>query len=316
MSASQLADDSTLVGCGNNNNGGIDNHAGWQRRQCHRRQEQFANFLRHRIDRPRRPERQLCQPRIQGDGDHGQRRLQHGRQYGHDFVRAQTAAVQPKRSAWRGERRRQAERTSPVLISDVVDLSGMTFSGSSGQTSPFVLQMNYNPVLAAVGAGSEGLWASNEWIYLGWLNPNTDKWENAVLGNYRQQQRSFRWRWSMERRHDLGRLGREYGQRHGLGRREPQQRVRRGARTVYFGSAWGRCHRVDWLRMAAEAFIAPRRLNPLYKTTVQPFFLAVAMDEGETTGRLIWGTKFCNSALACPRSIVEEENGRIKRTKQ
>ena len=62
MSASQLADDSGFPGAGNNNNGGIDHHAARQRRQCDCRQEQFAEFLRHRFDRSRRPERELRQP--------------------------------------------------------------------------------------------------------------------------------------------------------------------------------------------------------------------------------------------------------------
>ena len=84
--------------------------------------------------------------------------------------------------SWRTQT--QAERTSPSLLSDVVDLSGMALSGSSGQTAPFVLQMTYNPVLLPGGAGNEGLWASEGGIYLGWLNPNTDIWQNAVLGNY------------------------------------------------------------------------------------------------------------------------------------
>jgi uncharacterized repeat protein (TIGR03803 family) len=88
---------------------------------------------------------------------------------------AQTVSMQ-----WRTQT--QAERTSPDLISDVLDLSGMTLSGSSGQTAPFVLQMNYNPALLPLGAGSEGLWASNEWLYLGYLDDG--EWENAVLGNY------------------------------------------------------------------------------------------------------------------------------------
>ena len=49
---------------------------------------------------------------------------------------AQTVSMQ-----WRTQT--QTERTSPALVSDIVQLSGMAFSGS--QTSPFVLQMTYNP---------------------------------------------------------------------------------------------------------------------------------------------------------------------------
>ena len=55
---------------------------------------------------------------------------------------------------------------------------------AQGQTSPFVLQMTYNPALLPGGAGNEGVWAADQRICLAWLNPNTDTWQNAVLGNF------------------------------------------------------------------------------------------------------------------------------------
>ena len=42
--------------------------------------------------------------------------------------------------------------------------------------------MTYNPSLLPLGAESEGLWAYNQGIYLGWLD--NGKWVNAVNGNF------------------------------------------------------------------------------------------------------------------------------------
>jgi hypothetical protein len=88
---------------------------------------------------------------------------------------AQTVTMQ-----WRTQT--LAERASPALVSDVVSLSGMALDGTS-QTSPFVLQMTYNPALLPLGSDSEGLWAADKRIYLAWLDPGDGKWENAVAGN-------------------------------------------------------------------------------------------------------------------------------------
>ncbi len=89
--------------------------------------------------------------------------------------------------AWRTQT--QAERASPGLISDIVCLSGMASNGN--ETSPFVLQMTYNPALLPLGAGSEGLWASDERIYLAYLDPSDDKWENAIDDNIGTNQGTF-----------------------------------------------------------------------------------------------------------------------------
>jgi hypothetical protein len=82
--------------------------------------------------------------------------------------------------AWRTQT--QAERYNRELTSDVLRLTGMTFSGTN-QTSPFVLQMGYDPSLLPLGADSEGLWATKKGIYLVWLDPATSRWENAIEGN-------------------------------------------------------------------------------------------------------------------------------------
>jgi hypothetical protein len=81
---------------------------------------------------------------------------------------AQTVTMQ-----WRT--RAQADAGSD-LVSDVVSLGGMTL-GSGSQTSPFVLQMSYNPMGSEEAAAAEGL------IYLAWLDPGDGQWENAVRGN-------------------------------------------------------------------------------------------------------------------------------------
>jgi hypothetical protein len=44
--------------------------------------------------------------------------------------------------------------------------------------------MTYNPSLLPPGSGSQELMASEGAIYLGWLNPITNHWENAIDGNF------------------------------------------------------------------------------------------------------------------------------------
>jgi hypothetical protein len=56
-----------------------------------------------------------------------------------------------------------------TLLSDIADFIG------SG-TDTYVLQISYNPASLAASANVNGL-------FLTWLNPNTNTWENAVLGN-------------------------------------------------------------------------------------------------------------------------------------
>jgi len=183
MSASQLADDSALPGAGNNNKGGLtitlDANVGTATADKSNSQTSFGTSLTAPVaQNASYANLESMATATTGSG-------------GYDLV-GSTATIlagtnlsgsaQTVSMAWRTQT--QAERNGPGLISDVVDLSGMTLSGSSGQTSKFVLQLNYNPILLPGGAGNEGLWASNEWIYLGWLNPSTDTWQNAVLGNF------------------------------------------------------------------------------------------------------------------------------------
>ena len=83
-----------------------------------------------------------------------------------------------------------AERTNPGLLSDVVQLGGMA-TGGTGQTGTFVLQMGFAPSLLPSGTSSEPLLASEGLIYLGWLNPNTNQWGNAISGNFGTNAGSF-----------------------------------------------------------------------------------------------------------------------------
>ena len=80
--------------------------------------------------------------------------------------------------AWRTQT--QTERTGADLISDVVDLSGIAVSGTSGQTAPFVLQLDYRLVLLPDGPGTESMMAAAQEIYLEWLDPKTGVWTNAI----------------------------------------------------------------------------------------------------------------------------------------
>jgi hypothetical protein len=96
-----------------------------------------------------------------------------------------TVVVMSWRTRTQGETRRSAQRPplpahANGLLSDVVNLTGT-------DDDTFVLQMDYDPSLIA-GGFTEHYLASNQWIYLAWLNPNgagpgVALWENAVKGN-------------------------------------------------------------------------------------------------------------------------------------
>jgi hypothetical protein len=64
------------------------------------------------------------------------------------------------------------------VVSDIVNVGGMALSGSSGQTAPFVLQMDYDPGFLP------GTSAANDPLYLAWLDPATDDWVNAIDGDF------------------------------------------------------------------------------------------------------------------------------------
>ena len=84
MSASQLADDSSLPGAGSNNNGAITVTLQGNVGNATADASNSADLLRQPLDRPGGPGRQLRQPGIHRNGDLGQRRAGHGRQHGHD----------------------------------------------------------------------------------------------------------------------------------------------------------------------------------------------------------------------------------------
>ena len=72
------------------------------------------------------------------------------------------------------------------LVSDVIEITGMSSSaGTHVETSPFVLQMSYDPV--ALG-GPEGELAANGSIYLAWLDSGVNEpaglWRYATAGDF------------------------------------------------------------------------------------------------------------------------------------
>lgn len=82
-------------------------------------------------------------------------------------------------ASWRARTTSEAD----LLASDVLKLTGMANDGSgTGETDPFVLQMSYDDTVPSI-AGNEAALAAAGFIYLGWLNPVSGEWENAVLGN-------------------------------------------------------------------------------------------------------------------------------------
>ena len=189
MSASQLADDSSLPGAGNNNNGGItitlQGNVGNATADKSNSQSSFGTALTAPVaQNASYANLESTVTATTGSGGYGMVGSTATILAGtNSSGSSQTVSMQ-----WRTQT--QAERTSPMLISDVVRLSGMTLDGTS-QTSPFVLQMDLQSLLAAargrkrraVGSRTSGfIWA--------WLNPSTDQWENAIDGNYRHQPRA------------------------------------------------------------------------------------------------------------------------------
>ena len=168
MSASQLADDSTLPGAGTNNNGGLtitlDANVGNATADASNSQTSFGTPLTALVAK-NASYANLASTAIATTGSGG------------DNLIGSTATILAGTNASSGTTQTvsMAWRTQTLgegLFSDVLDLSGMALSGSSGQTAPFVLKMTYNPGL---------ILSANELPYLGWLNPNTNQWENAVL---------------------------------------------------------------------------------------------------------------------------------------
>ncbi len=177
MSASQLADDSTAPGAGNNNNGGItitlQGNVGNATADASNVQTSFGPALTAPVaQNGSYANLESKATATTGSGGYSMVGSIATILAGTNSGSAQTVSMQ-----WRTQT--QAERTGPGLLSDVVALTGMTFSGD--ETSPFVLQMTYNTSLLPLGPGSEGVWASNQRLYLVCLDDG--EWENAVSGN-------------------------------------------------------------------------------------------------------------------------------------
>ena len=188
MSASQLGDDSSLPGAGNNNNGGItitlEGNVGNATADKSNAQSSFGPAL----TAPVAPNASYANLESMVTTTMGS---------GGYCMIGSTATIlagtnssgssQTVGMAWRTQT--LEERTNPMLLSDVLQLSGMTFMDD--ETSPFVLQMNYNVNLLPGGVSSAGLLESDEQIYLEWLNPNTNQWANAIDGDFGTNQGSF-----------------------------------------------------------------------------------------------------------------------------
>ena len=110
------------------------------------------------------------------------------------------------------------------FVSDVLDLTALESWMDRPRTAAsipirFVLQMGYNPLAVEGRTGLSELAAAQAGLiqmdYLD-LGPDgiagtaDDQWEIGRAWQFRQQQRLFRRSRTVERRHDLGRLGREY----------------------------------------------------------------------------------------------------------
>ncbi len=223
MSGSQLADGSSLPGAGNNNNGGItvtlEANVGNATADMSNSQTSFGPALTAPVaQNGSYANLQSKAMATTGSGGYSMIGTSATILAGtNGSGSSQTVSMQ-----WRTQT--EAERTGPGLLGDVLDLSGMTFSGD--QTSPFVLQMDFDANLLPGGAANEGLLASEGVADSGLAEPEYGHLGERRARQYRQQQRPFCRRRGMERRHDLGRLGYQHGQQYDLGGREPQQRLR------------------------------------------------------------------------------------------
>ncbi|MCX7424780.1 MAG: PEP-CTERM sorting domain-containing protein [Planctomycetia bacterium] len=182
MSASQLVDDSTLSGAGNNNSGDISitlqGNVGNATADASNSDNAFGSPLTASVVQyGSYANLESMAKATTGSG-------------GYDLVGSKATILAGTNSSsssqtvsmqWRTQT--LEDRTGPMLVSDVLHLIGMTLDGTD-QTSPFVLQMNYNPALLPLGTESEETWASNELVYLGWRNASTGRWTNAIDGNF------------------------------------------------------------------------------------------------------------------------------------
>ena len=189
MSASQLADDSTLSGAGNNNNGGIavtlQGNVGNATADKSNSQNTFGAALTAPVAK-NASYANLESTVATTSGSGGAAMI--GSTATILAGTNSSGSAQTVNMQWRTQT--TAELASAMLLSDVVQLSGLATSGT-GQTSPFVLQLDYDVNLLPGGASSEGLWASEGLIGPDWLDPATDQWTNAVNGDFGTNAGSF-----------------------------------------------------------------------------------------------------------------------------
>jgi hypothetical protein len=91
-----------------------------------------------------------------------------------------SASSQTVSMAWRTRTAAEAAATNATpLVSDVVSVSGMTTSGS--QSSPFLLEMTFDPNNLKYGKNSLSTCIANDNIYI--VSNGGGQWENTVLEN-------------------------------------------------------------------------------------------------------------------------------------
>ena len=185
MAASQLVDDSTLPGAGNNNNSGlsvvVQANVGNATADASNSQTSFGPALAAPVAQ-NGSYANLASTVVSTTGSGGASMVGTTATIlaGSNTL---SGAAQSVSMAWRT--RAQTDGSSADLISDVVDLSGMALSGSSGQTAPFVLQLSYDTGVEPTDS------ALTDPLYLAWLNPATNTWQNAVDGNYGDGMETF-----------------------------------------------------------------------------------------------------------------------------
>jgi hypothetical protein len=91
-----------------------------------------------------------------------------------------SASSQTVSMAWRTRTSTESAATNATpLVSDVVSVSGMATSGS--QSSPFLLEMTFDPNNLKYGANSLATCIANDNIYI--VSNGSGQWENTVLEN-------------------------------------------------------------------------------------------------------------------------------------
>ena len=179
MSASQLVDDSSLPGAGDNNNGGItitlQGNVGNATADASNSQTSFGAALAAPVGK--NASYANLESKVTATTGSGGAGMVGSTATILAGTNSSSGSAQTVSMAWRT----QASSEGTRLVSDVLDLSGMALNDVSGETSPFVLQMDYDP--GSLG-GDVAVMASEEMIQLVWLNPATGNWENAIDGNF------------------------------------------------------------------------------------------------------------------------------------